>query len=105
MPKSPPRLKITQAPQPKRERWGTTKGKRLTGRTNQKAREELFRDEPLCRECRRQGRIRIATIRDHIKALAFGGEEHRDNTQPLCKECHDAKSKAEAAEGLRRARG
>lgn len=104
MAKAPPALKRTRAPQPKRQDWGTTKGKRLTGRHNQKARKALFDQEPLCRECQKQGIVRIATIRDHVVPLAFGGAEHPDNEQPMCGPCHDAKSKAEAAEGMRRAR-
>lgn len=104
MPKGPPKAKRVTAPSVKRD-WASSKGKRLTGWANTKARRELFHSEPLCRECFKNGRMVIATIRDHIVALAFGGKEEPSNVQPLCAECHDAKSKREAAEGARRHRG
>jgi 5-methylcytosine-specific restriction protein A len=106
MPKAPPKaIRHTQAPQPQRQSWATSKGKRLTGYTNQKARWALFKKEPLCRSCSAAGRVSVASIRDHVVPLAFGGLEHPSNEQPLCKECHDIKSKAEAIEGARRGRG
>jgi 5-methylcytosine-specific restriction protein A len=95
----------TRAPQPKQVSWGTTKGKRITGRRLQRERERLFADRPLCAECERQGRVTPAKIRDHVRPLAFGGTDTEANTQPLCIACHDIKSKAEAAEGARRTRG
>lgn len=104
MPKAPPKLRRTTAPQPKRVDWGTTKGKRITGRRLQRERERLFADDSLCVECRKRGRVTVATIRDHKLALAFGGTDTAENTQGLCTDCHDAKSKAEAAEGVRRPR-
>lgn len=104
MPKAPPRLKRTTAPRPKRTDWGTSKPKRITGRRLQRERERLFGERPLCVECLRQGKTTIATIRDHRLALALGGEDVPENTDPMCKACHDIKSKAEAAEGARRAR-
>ena len=77
--------------------------KRVTGRKLQQLRAELFRSEPLCRECVKHGVVRVATERDHIVPLEEGGADAPDNVQPLCVECHDAKSKAECARGVRRA--
>ena len=77
--------------------------KRVTGRKLQQLRAELFRSEPLCRECVKHGVVRVATERDHIVPLEEGGADAPDNVQPLCVECHDAKSKAERARGVRRA--
>jgi len=103
MSKRPPTLKRSTVLMPKRKAWDTpSQDKRLTGRANQKARRALFQREPLCRECAKHGRVTVATIRDHVTALALGGREHPDNEQPLCGPCHDAKTKAEAAEGARR---
>ena len=65
-------------------------------------RAELFRSNPLCAMCEAQGRVTIATQRDHIVPLAEGGADDDSNTQGLCKACHDVKSKAEAARGTRR---
>lgn len=104
MPKSPPRMTRTRAPQPARADWGTSKPKRMTGRRLQRERERLFAERPLCVGLPGKPCGRPATIRDHRVALAFDGEDVTENTDPMCADCHDAKSKAEAAEGARRAR-
>ena len=75
------------------KRGGSTK--RITGRKLQRMRAELFASEPLCVECLRQGRVRLATQRDHIRPLFEGGTEAPSNVQGLCDDCHDAKSLAE----------
>lgn len=82
-----------------------TATKRITGRKLQAMRAELFASNPLCAECKQQGRVTLATQRDHIKPLAEGGTDTDDNVQGLCGPCHDAKSKTEAARGVRRAWG
>ena len=76
--------------------------KRTSGRRLQKQRAELFAREPMCRECRKHGRLSIATIRDHIRPLAEGGTDDDDNIQPLCLPCSDAKTAAESARGADR---
>lgn len=81
-----------------------TATKRITGRKLQAMRAELFRSQPLCAECERQGRVRLATQRDHIKPLAEGGADDGDNVQGLCEPCHDAKSLQERLRALRRSR-
>lgn len=78
--------------------------KRTTGRKLQTMRAELFKSQPLCAECDRQGRVRLATQRDHIKPLSEGGPDDGDNTQGLCEPCHDAKSLQERLRALRRTR-
>ncbi len=75
--------------------------KRVTGRKLQRLRDELFSRNPLCVECERQGRVTLATQRDHIKPLGEGGEDTEDNTQGLCKPCHEAKSLQEAIRARR----
>ena len=89
----------------KRQQWQRRPGivKRTTGRKLQAQRHALFSREPLCRECKRLGRVTPATKRDHIKPLAEGGTDDDDNIQPLCDPCHDEKSLVEALRG--RARG
>ena len=52
--------------------------------------------------CEAQGRVTLATQRDHIIPLAEGGADDVSNSQGLCKTCHEIKSKAEAARGIRR---
>lgn len=87
---------------PSNPRFGWTQNAhRLRGRGLQRARERLFREEPFCRTCRAQGRKVLATVRDHILALAEGGAEDEANVQPLCRPCSDAKTQAEAARGRR----
>jgi len=66
-------------------------------------RAELFSSNPLCVDCQRQGRVKLATQRDHITPLAEGGADDPDNTQGLCDDCHAIKSKAESARGVVRA--
>jgi 5-methylcytosine-specific restriction enzyme A len=66
-------------------------------------RAELFAREPLCRLCAARGDVVLATERDHIVPLEEGGKDEDANVQPLCADCHDAKSKAERARGVRRA--
>ena len=81
-----------------------TATKRITGRKLQAMRTELLKAQPLCAECERQGRVRLATQRDHIKPLAEGGADDGDNVQGLCEPCHDAKSLQERLRALRRSR-
>ncbi len=76
--------------------------KRVTGRKLQRLRDQLFAADPLCVECRAAGRVKLATVRDHIKPLAEGGLDELSNTQGLCSACHDFKSAAESARGRRR---
>lgn len=86
-----------------REAWGKkpTATKRITGRKLQALRESLFRRQPLCVECERQGKVVLATQRDHIVSLGEGGADDDDNVQGLCGPCHEAKSKGEAARARR----
>lgn len=72
----------------------------------QKARALWLQEHPLCAECQRLGRVRSASLVDHIKAhrlgeaLASGDAQRisqarrlfwdRGNWQSLCKPCHDS---------------
>ena len=76
--------------------------KRITGRRLQAMRAALFSREPFCAECARQDRVRLATQRDHIIPLAEGGTDDQANEQGLCNDCHETKSRREAAAGRRR---
>lgn len=60
-----------------------------------KARKALFAKEPYCRECALDGVKTIATQRDHIIPISWGGTEDVSNTQPLCYRCHAAKTAEE----------
>ena len=76
--------------------------KRIRGPELQQLRAELFAREPLCRPCVKDGRVRAATIRDHIVPLAEGGTEDTANIQPICHDCHKAKTIEESMRGRRR---
>ena len=62
-------------------------------------------DHPLCAECERNGRVSVATIRDHIVPLAEGGTDDPENIQGLCQACSDAKTEREIARGVARYHG
>lgn len=52
-------------------------------------------------ECKKLGRISLATQRDHVIPLAEGGLDDDTNEQGLCESCHEAKSLAEALRARR----
>lgn len=81
--------------------WGAHGTTRLRGRRLQRAREQLFTREPLCRVCREHGRTTRATVRDHIVPLAEGGTDAPSNIQPLCQACSNTKTHQESARGKR----
>ena len=61
----------------------------------------LKRDNYLCQECMRQGRLTPLKVRprdhavDHITPKARGGTDEDDNLQSLCAPCHSAKTARE----------
>lgn len=62
----------------------------------------MKRDAYLCQPCKAAGRITLATQCDHKVPRAEGGTDQDDNLQAICDACHDAKTRAEAARGVRR---
>jgi len=70
--------------------------KRLRGRALQAMRQAILAQEPLCRRCQTLGLITPADEIDHIVPVHAGGSNRRDNLQPLCHECHVAKTNADA---------
>ncbi|RYF02411.1 MAG: HNH endonuclease [Comamonadaceae bacterium] len=93
--------RCTKHPKPAWQKKPTA-AKRITGRKLQRLRAELFTRDPLCAECKRFGRATRATQRDHIVSLEEGGQDVEENTQGLCYDCHEAKSKAERERGVQR---
>lgn len=54
----------------------------------QKTRQYVLRAEPLCRSCKD-----VATLVDHIKPRAAGGDDYGlANLQSLCAKCHAVKT-------------
>ena len=61
----------------------------------QKARKRFLDKQPLCAECERAGKLTPAMVVDHRKphrgdTTLFWDER---NWQPLCKKCHDRKTR------------
>jgi len=69
----------------------------------QRQRRWLLSHEPLCRICAKNGAVRLAVEVDHIQPKAQGGTDDLANLQPLCRSCHDAKTKRE--HGMGRSQG
>ena len=53
----------------------------------------VLNEEPLCRECAKEGRVTPAAEVDHIDGNARN--LWRENLQPLCKPCHSKKTARE----------
>lgn len=73
---------------------------RIRGSALQQIRQRILsRDCGVCQcvRCNRTGALRPATIVDHIVPLWAGGLEHDGNRQSINDECHDDKSRHEAA--------
>lgn len=60
-----------------------------------------LRDQYTCRNC---GLVTEQGECDHIVPQAEGGSDDMVNLQWLCIPCHEAKTKAESARGIRRGR-
>jgi len=70
--------------------------KRQRGWALQRNNQRVFkRDKYLCQMCKRKGYIRAAEEVDHIIPLFKGGTDDMNNLQSLCKECHQAKTRAD----------
>ncbi len=90
----------------KRKAWdhgGKTAAERGYGREHRRLRAELLQREPLCRVCKAQGRVTLATIADHITPFSKGGAAHDiANLQPICAEHHVDKSNADKGHRVKR---
>lgn len=66
---------------------------RIQGRKGRSLRQRrLKRTHGLCEHCLAKGLDRTASVVDHVKALANGGEDIDSNTQNLCHPCHAIKT-------------
>lgn len=85
-----PYCELHRISQPKRES-AAVRGYNASWRI---ARLRFLRNNPLCAECLRQGRITPATVVDHI--IPHRGDVNlfwnEQNWQSLCKCCHDQKT-------------
>lgn len=83
----------------KSEPWGANQN--FYKKANWKRlRQMQLNQEPLCRECKKQGKVKEATVVDHIIPIEEGGPRYDMlNLQSLCESHHNQKS---AKEGHRR---
>lgn len=63
-------------------------GERVRGSKGQALRKRRLINEPLCRMCKSNGKVRSSTVPDHILPLALGGDDVDSNIRCLCAECH-----------------
>ena len=78
-------------------RYGKGSGKgqiveRVRGRAGVALRKRRLAAEPLCRDCKAKGIVRLATTPDHIKPLALGGTDTDENIRCLCGPCHEVRT-------------
>jgi 5-methylcytosine-specific restriction protein A len=77
----------------------TTATQRKRGSAGVKDRNRIReRDCGLCQICAADGRTRLGDVVDHKQPLWAGGSDEDENKWLLCHECHDVKTKREAAE-------
>ncbi len=88
MPKKTPRFTFAPtAPAPRIDLKGGY------GSEWRKLRDARIAAEPLCRHCQARGLVTPAVEVDHILPRALGGKDEWDNTQSLCKPCHQDKTR------------
>jgi 5-methylcytosine-specific restriction enzyme A len=62
-----------------------------------KASKKFLKSNPLCKYCDKKGMVTPATVVDHI--IPHRGDKNlfwdKSNWQPLCKSCHDRKTRTE----------
>lgn len=60
----------------------------------QKVRRMYLRENPLCVECLKKGRVESATVVDHIEPHKGDYKKfwNEDNMQSLCERCHNRKT-------------
>lgn len=78
--------------------------KRRYGSAWQKIRARFLAAHPLCEQCRKEGRLTVATEVHHILPLGHGGTNDEENLMALCKPCHSRIS-VEMGDRFRKYRG
>ena len=87
------------------ERYGRDAvAKRRYGSAWQKIRARVLAAHPLCEQCRKEGRLTVATEVHHILPLGHGGTNDEENLMALCKPCHSRIS-VEMGDRFRKYRG
>lgn len=78
------------------------KPQRLRGDAGVRRRRLFLQQNPLCKHCADEGRIKVGDEVDHVVSLADGGEDVWANLQTLCFDHHSAKTAREQAYRNRR---
>jgi len=71
--------------------------RRERGRPWRRLRAAILSNHPLCVHCLACGRVTPATEVDHRVPLSVGGTDDPANLDPVCTDCHRAKSARDAA--------
>ncbi|MDD4291045.1 MAG: HNH endonuclease signature motif containing protein [Clostridia bacterium] len=58
------------------------------GKEWKRIRNHYIKQHPLCEECKRNGKLTVATEVHHIVPLGNGGTHDDKNLMSLCKPCH-----------------
>lgn len=68
-----------------------------------RVRDQVLRDEPLCRPCTEAGRVTPAVEVDHIFPIRQRPDLRleRSNLRPICRPCHQARTGADGATARR----
>jgi len=74
---------------------------RIRGSELLRLRAAMQAEDPLCAQCRREGRVCAWDELDHIVPLREGGTNERSNLQGLCYDCHRVKSAEESRRASR----
>ena len=90
-------MKYASVPTTETWRTGLNSTQRGYGSRWQRARLAYLQQHPLCVQCQNAGRITPADVVDHI--IPHRGDKElfwdSSNWQPLCKKCHDTKTREE----------
>lgn len=93
--------RFTPTPQETHDEKRGTAHSRGYGAGWRRLREVILNAEPLCRHCLARGIPVPAAEVDHIVPLRDGGDNSRENLQPLCALCHDRKTADDVAKRKR----
>jgi 5-methylcytosine-specific restriction protein A len=71
-----------------------TRKQRGYGQDWVRLRAKILANEPLCRTCRANGKVVVATVVDHIQDIVDRPDLRLEesNLQPLCRRCHNRKT-------------
>lgn len=84
------------------EKQGTQKERGYSTAWRKLRKLVLSRDNYLCQECLKHGKVTPASEVDHILPKSEGGTDDKENLQSLCHDCHRIKTAEESKRGVKR---